>query len=435
MIFSFLNSSCPALFDSVLSLANIISNKVKRFLLLLLGIGTGVCSSSLALGPPSNSVDILLVVTSYQGTEAPLFTSEYWTQELNLKVNQHYDKATQGQAPQFNFIPVPGYVEFDYTYESTIYAGYGERPLYNDQERLERDGLNGIIYAKEQLPEYFEFPKKPTVIVIVNREKRGVANTKQIYHSPKSIAAGIPFEVAISLMSQPMAAQLPFAEPDDLLVTSSDSDGDGLEDSLEVVIQTNPGNWDTDGDGLSDGLEFNELGTGATQEDSDNDGFSDGLEYNLETSDPLDSSSLPQLPFDVMSTMIHELGHLLGLPDLYADRRYFEDEQFASWGTMGHDRIQNFSAFSRSEMKWHLPGFGERVFDIGVPGLEPTRIQLIEPERHLESEVQDGDRISILRIRRRPALDDLLFEAPMLEVVPHLGLDDAVPGEPFINSF
>jgi hypothetical protein len=34
-----------------------------------------------------------------------------------------------------------------------------------------------------------------------------------------------------------------------------DSDGDGLKDKEELLLGTDPHNWDTDGDGLSDGDE------------------------------------------------------------------------------------------------------------------------------------------------------------------------------------
>jgi hypothetical protein len=57
-----------------------------------------------------------------------------------------------------------------------------------------------------------------------------------------------------------------------------DSDGDGLGDSYELVIGTNPRNADSDGDSLGDRLEV-ELGTNARLMDSDGDGIEDGMEY------------------------------------------------------------------------------------------------------------------------------------------------------------
>ena len=59
-----------------------------------------------------------------------------------------------------------------------------------------------------------------------------------------------------------------------------DTDGDGLEDALEVLdVLSSPLLPDTDGDGLADGQEF-ELGTSLSQADTDGDGLSDGDEEN-----------------------------------------------------------------------------------------------------------------------------------------------------------
>ncbi len=65
-----------------------------------------------------------------------------------------------------------------------------------------------------------------------------------------------------------------------------DTDGDGLEDGVEVLLGTDPLNPDTDGDGLDDGLEVL-LGTDPLDPDTDGDGLSDGLEVFFGT-DPLD---------------------------------------------------------------------------------------------------------------------------------------------------
>lgn len=57
-----------------------------------------------------------------------------------------------------------------------------------------------------------------------------------------------------------------------------DTDGDGLTDSQEVAIGTNPNNRDTDADGLSDGEEVNIYHTNPLNPDTDGDGFTDGAE-------------------------------------------------------------------------------------------------------------------------------------------------------------
>lgn len=59
-----------------------------------------------------------------------------------------------------------------------------------------------------------------------------------------------------------------------------DNDNDGLTNSQEEEMSTDPENADTDGDGLLDGAEVNQHGTDPLNPDSDNDGLSDGDEIN-----------------------------------------------------------------------------------------------------------------------------------------------------------
>lgn len=69
---------------------------------------------------------------------------------------------------------------------------------------------------------------------------------------------------------------------------SSDTDGDGLNDGLEVnTYRTKPLVADTDGDGLSDGTEVNTHGTNPLIVDTDNDQLDDGLEVNTYKTYPL----------------------------------------------------------------------------------------------------------------------------------------------------
>jgi Tol biopolymer transport system component len=65
-----------------------------------------------------------------------------------------------------------------------------------------------------------------------------------------------------------------------------DSDGDGLTDSEEIEIGTDPNNPDTDGDELWDGDEVLR-GTDPLNPDSDGDGLSDGEEVLRRATDPL----------------------------------------------------------------------------------------------------------------------------------------------------
>lgn len=62
---------------------------------------------------------------------------------------------------------------------------------------------------------------------------------------------------------------------------NADNDEDGLINSLEKTLGTNPNNADTDSDGLSDYIEINETKTDPLKIDSDDDGLNDGDELDL----------------------------------------------------------------------------------------------------------------------------------------------------------
>jgi uncharacterized protein (TIGR03382 family) len=70
-----------------------------------------------------------------------------------------------------------------------------------------------------------------------------------------------------------------------------DSDGDGLTDSEEATLGTDPYDDDSDGDGLTDGEEVLSEGTDPLDEDSDDDGLVDGQEVYSTGTDPLDEDS------------------------------------------------------------------------------------------------------------------------------------------------
>ncbi len=67
-----------------------------------------------------------------------------------------------------------------------------------------------------------------------------------------------------------------------------DSDGDGLLDSEEATIGTDPFNPDTDGDGLSDGEEHRTYKTNPLNPDTDWDALKDGAEVLTYKTNPLD---------------------------------------------------------------------------------------------------------------------------------------------------
>lgn len=70
-----------------------------------------------------------------------------------------------------------------------------------------------------------------------------------------------------------------------------DNDNDGLLDSKEKELGTDPWNADTDGDGLKDGEEVDTLKTDPLKPDTDGDGLSDGDEVLKSKTDPLNKDT------------------------------------------------------------------------------------------------------------------------------------------------
>lgn len=78
---------------------------------------------------------------------------------------------------------------------------------------------------------------------------------------------------------------------DNVVVVGADSDGDGLNDALEVAFGTDRNSPDTDGDGLADGAEVFVFHTDPTLADTDDDGLSDGAEVTIHGTDPRNPDS------------------------------------------------------------------------------------------------------------------------------------------------
>jgi hypothetical protein len=78
--------------------------------------------------------------------------------------------------------------------------------------------------------------------------------------------------------------------PASAVAAPGDSDGDGLEDAIEVELGTDPADLDTDDDGLTDGDEYYIYQTGTRNPDSDGDGVVDG-EETANGTDPNDPAS------------------------------------------------------------------------------------------------------------------------------------------------
>jgi hypothetical protein len=78
----------------------------------------------------------------------------------------------------------------------------------------------------------------------------------------------------------PAVDETPAAEPTPAGAATApgDSDGDGLEDTIEVELGTDSADLDTDDDGLTDGDEYYVYQTGTRNPDTDGDGVVDGEE-------------------------------------------------------------------------------------------------------------------------------------------------------------
>lgn len=74
-------------------------------------------------------------------------------------------------------------------------------------------------------------------------------------------------------------------------LAQGDDDGDGLSNSHEAALGTDPKNPDTDGDGLPDGVEVNQYSTDPKNKDSDGDTLTDGREVNELHTSPKNSDS------------------------------------------------------------------------------------------------------------------------------------------------
>jgi hypothetical protein len=119
-----------------------------------------------------------------------------------------------------------------------------------------------------------------------------------------------------------------------------------------------------------------------------------------------------------LSTFAHELGHQLGLPDLYRYQEIDPGPRYVeSWGQMASDNFQNFTTFSRRASGWLNPAFQEQV--ISPPILSPIEQDVI---LHASNST-DGAGVELIRIPLDPTGVDNYF----IESRPRIGLDSNLP--------
>lgn len=128
----------------------------------------------------------------------------------------------------------------------------------------------------------------------------------EVPETPEATATPLPetpeaTEVAATPSPAPVEAS---PTPTEVLATAIpdspqdiDSDDDGLDNSEEIALGSDPDNPDTDNDGLSDGVEELVLITDPLNPDTDDDGVTDGQELELGT-DPLNIDSDDDLLYD-----------------------------------------------------------------------------------------------------------------------------------------
>jgi len=94
-------------------------------------------------------------------------------------------------------------------------------------------------------------------------------------------------------------------------VDDVDDDNDGLSDTDEAALGTDPLDADTDNDGLLDGAEVDDIGTAPLLADTDGDGLSDGYEVNTYGTDPLASNRADLAPRGMPDGVVDAADYLI----------------------------------------------------------------------------------------------------------------------------
>lgn len=154
-------------------------------------------------------------------------------------------------------------------------------------ELIDEDGSAIIIHAEEDEndPEGESYGARIVCGVLAEPE---VEEATEAPATPPAVTEPVATEAVPTEV--PATEEAP-STPEEDVVDAVDTDEDGLIDTDEVDIGTDPELFDSDEDGLGDGEEFNEFGTDPLVFDSDDDGVGDGDEVDAGT-DPLDPASV-----------------------------------------------------------------------------------------------------------------------------------------------
>jgi hypothetical protein len=105
-----------------------------------------------------------------------------------------------------------------------------------------------------------------------------VENTPLVEEPAVEPATVAPQEESATAEVNPSDVAKDVADDQILFGEPIDKDGDGLDDTKEAELATDPNNWDTDGDALGDGDEVLVWKTDPLKPDTDGDSFKDGAE-------------------------------------------------------------------------------------------------------------------------------------------------------------